>query len=85
MFPYLEHHSVKICQSQGPFSRQSLRLTPEGGGCFILLFIQILKALVVYGPDLNASTMLTDVVDRSYECSGSSAIRCLKTPVSTLS
>jgi hypothetical protein len=48
----------KYTKAKGPFSRQLLRLTPEGGGCFILLFIQILSRVVAYGPDLNGSTML---------------------------
>jgi hypothetical protein len=39
-------------------SKQSFKLTPDGAGCFMLLFMQILKVVVACGPVLNASTML---------------------------
>jgi hypothetical protein len=42
----------------GPFSRQSFRLTPDGCGCFMLLFMPILSGVVANGLVLKASTML---------------------------
>jgi hypothetical protein len=39
-------HRVTVYRSaraSGPFSKQSFRLTPDGLGCFMLLFMQILK------------------------------------------
>jgi hypothetical protein len=48
----------KSASAGGPFSRQSFRLTPDGWGCFMLLFMQILSGVVANGPVLNASTML---------------------------
>jgi hypothetical protein len=48
----------KSARVGGPFSRQSFRLTPEGLGCLMLLFMQILSGVVECGPVLNASTML---------------------------
>jgi hypothetical protein len=48
----------RSARAGGPFSKQSFRLTPDGLGCFMLLFIQILKGVVACGPVLNAFTML---------------------------
>jgi hypothetical protein len=48
----------KSANAGGPFSRQSFKLTPDGGGCLMLLLMQILSGVVVNRPVLNASTML---------------------------
>ncbi len=48
----------KSANAGGPFSRQSFKLTPDGCGCLMLLFMQILSGVVANGPVLNASTML---------------------------
>jgi hypothetical protein len=48
----------RSANTDGPLSKQSFRLTPEGGGCFMLLFMQILRGVVAYGPALNTSTIL---------------------------
>jgi hypothetical protein len=45
----------RSAKAGGPFSRQSFRLTPDGLGCFMLLFMQILSGVVACGPVLNAS------------------------------
>ncbi len=48
----------RSARAGGPFNRQSFKLTPEGQGCFMLLFMQILNVVMANGPVLNASTML---------------------------
>jgi hypothetical protein len=48
----------KSAGAEGAFRRQSFRLTSEGSGCFMLLFGQILKGVVVYRPVVYASNMV---------------------------
>jgi hypothetical protein len=48
----------RSASTDGLLSKQSFRLTPNGGACFMLLFMNILRGVVAYGPALNASTML---------------------------
>jgi hypothetical protein len=48
----------RSARAGGPFSKQSFKLTPEGFGYLMLLFVQILSGVVAWGPVLNASTML---------------------------
>ena len=43
--------------ADGPFIKQSFNDLPDGCGCFMLLFIQILSGVVECGPFLNASTI----------------------------
>ncbi len=42
----------------GPFIKQSFSAIDTGFGCRRLLFMQILKGVVEWGPSLNASTIV---------------------------
>ncbi len=70
----------RSARAGGSFNRQSLRLTPEGIGYFMLLFMQILKGVMAKGPLLYASTMLMELMDPLYALS-SSVVRHLKTGI----
>jgi len=44
--------------AEGPFIRQSFSAIDTGLGCLRLLFMQILRGVVEWGPSLNASTIV---------------------------
>ena len=48
----------RSARAEGPFIRQSLRDLPDGCGCFMALFMQILSGVVACGPFFSASTMV---------------------------